>query len=368
MKPFAYIHIGLEKTGTTSLQEFFFLNKQNLAKDNIHLMSSPGARNHTDLAAYAYDKTLGDLIVQKNIQTTEAKEAFREEFLERFTREIQTVKKTKAHLLVSSEHLSSRVFSKNEIRKLIGLFTKEGYQPKIIVYLRRQDQYLLSTYSTWLKSGATAELNQKAYKRKRYDYLSLLELWGEVVGDKNLTVKIFERARMYKNDLIEDFMQILGITETSNYQQPASDLNKSLDKNKLLFLQSINSLVPSVVNGQSNPLRGELVKALEQMDNSNKLSLDPKLSQTILDYYKADNVAIKEKYFPQHIGSLFNETIKTNAADADKSSALTIEELYQITSALWNHQQTEINDLTIKCNKQQAKIDEYARTNEAIEE
>ena len=361
MKPIAYIHIGLEKTGTTTLQEFFHLNKENLAKDNIHFMSSPGTRNHTDLVAYAYDKTLGDLIVQKNLHTSEAKQIFRENFIARFNDEIHITKSTETNLLVSSEHLSSRVFSKDEIRKLLSLFTENGYQPKIIVYLRRQDQYLLSTYSTWLKSGATAELNEKAYKRKRYDYLSLLEMWSEVVGDEHLVVKIFERAKMHDNDLIQDFLKILDIKDNSVYIDPPADLNKSLDSSKLLFLKSINNLVPAVVDGLKNPLRGELIKALEQIKNTSKLSLDTDLSQAILDYYREDNIIIKKKYFASSGGSLFDETIKPKSSEASEEESLSKEKALEISSALWTFQQEEINNLKQLCSELHNTIEELKK-------
>lgn len=363
MKSIAYIHIGLEKTGTTTLQEFFFLNRDNLAKAGIHFMSSPGTKNHTDLAVYAYDKTLGDLIIQKNLQTPEARDAFRESFLVRFKSEIQQAKTKDSHLLVSCEHLSSRVFSKDEIRKLLGLFIHYGYQAKVIVYLRRQDQYLLSTYSTWLKSGAMAELNENAYKRKRYDYLSLLEMWSEVIGDDNMIVKIFERNQMYKQDLLQDFLMILGIKQNTNYIEPPKNLNKSLDTSKLQFLKSINSLIPSAIDGHKNPLRGELVKVLEQMDNNGKLSLKPELSQRILDYYSQDNKAIQERYFPNQTGTLFNEKIREKTDESTEEQQLTVDKLYEITSALWNHQQGVINHLTERCRELENRLGEIQNGN-----
>lgn len=345
MKPLAYIHIGLEKTGTTTLQEFFHINRELLKYDNIYYPSSPGARNHTDLAAFAYDKALGDLIVQKNIQTPELKEAYRTRFKLEFEQEIANVKKKGYHLLVSSEHLSSRAFSKAEKRKLIALFTDLGYTPKVIVYIRRQDQYLLSTYSTWLKCGATAELNKNAYKRKRYDYLTMLEMWSEVVGKENMIVKIFERPRMFKQDLIQDFLHIIGIQKSDKYQLPPSDLNKSLDKSKLLFLKSMNMLVPEHIEKKKNPLRGNLVEVLENLENGAKLKLPEELSQEILAYYKADNEQIKEAYFPEMDGSLFNEEVKKIDSSDTETNALSSEEIYKLMSSLWNYQQKEINDL-----------------------
>ena len=359
MKPIAYIHIGLEKTGTTTLQEFFYLNRETLQKDNIYYPSSPGARNHTDLAAYAFDKTLGDLIIQKNIQTDELKQAFRTAFKKSFDSEITALNK-KQNLLVSCEHLSSRVFSKDEIRKLLSLFTELGYLPKVIVYLRRQDQYLLSTYSTWLKCGATAELNKNAYKRKRYDYLTLLEMWGELLEVENLIVKIFEKNRMYKNDLIQDFLKILNVTNTEKYLSPPNDLNKSLDKTKLSFLKTMNGLVPEHLDGHKNPLRGDLITALENIDNNEKLRLPAELAKEILAYYKNDNLAIKAKYFPLLEDPLFAENIAPTDNQEANLDHLNTKDLYTITSALWTYQQEEINKLKKAWQDQRQQLNELS--------
>ena len=48
----AVIHIGTEKTGTTTLQEFLHLNRANLKNQGIAYLQSPGERNNRKLATY----------------------------------------------------------------------------------------------------------------------------------------------------------------------------------------------------------------------------------------------------------------------------------------------------------------------------
>ena len=47
------LHIGTEKTGTSTLQEFFYQNKLNLAKNDIFFPETFGKKNHIKLSAYA---------------------------------------------------------------------------------------------------------------------------------------------------------------------------------------------------------------------------------------------------------------------------------------------------------------------------
>ena len=50
-----YLHIGTEKTGTTSVQKFFKANRALLAKNGIVYPVAPGKQNHMGLAASAQD-------------------------------------------------------------------------------------------------------------------------------------------------------------------------------------------------------------------------------------------------------------------------------------------------------------------------
>ena len=65
---------------------------------------------------------------------------------------------------------------------------------KVIIYLRPQEEFLLSTYSTRIKSGGTDEFNPLAYKKNRYDYLGILDNWAKVVGEESINVGIFQKT------------------------------------------------------------------------------------------------------------------------------------------------------------------------------
>ncbi len=341
-KPIAYIHIGLEKTGTTTIQEFAYQNRSLLTVDNIYYPDSPGIKNHTNLPAYAYDKNLNDLAVRKNITNTNDRIYFRNSFEEKFKRELKPIREKKMNLLLSSEHLSSRVGDESEIRKLLSLFTSLNYQPKIIIYLRRQDEMLLSTYSTWVKCGATEELNHNAYKKKRYDFLSQLKLWENCVGQENIIVGLFHKKRLLNGDLIQDFCKKVDINY-KQYELPESKLNKSLSAIQLAFLKDFNKNIPELIDGEKNVLRGDIITALESIVDNSRATLPSNIRSEIQEYFKKDNGSIKRKYFPELEGPLFPSSIENT--DVKKQSELTKEELKTITEELWKFQQNRINKL-----------------------
>ena len=341
-KPIAYIHIGLEKTGTTTIQEFAYQNRSLLAVDNIYYPDSPGIKNHTNLPAYAYDNNLNDLAIRKNITNPNDRTYFRNSFEEKFRKEIEPVREKKMNLLLSSEHLSSRVGDESEIRKLLSLFISLDYQPKIIIYLRRQDEMLLSTYSTWVKCGATEELNHNAYKKKRYDFLSQLKLWENCVGPEQIIVGLFHKKRLYNGDLIQDFCQKININH-KQYEIPKFNLNKSLSAIQLAFLKDFNKNIPELIDGKKNMFRGDVITALEGMVDTTKATLPDNIRQEIQEYFKKDNDTIKNNYYPDMEGPLFPLSIeKTNVK---QSTELTKEELKTITEELWKFQQNRINKL-----------------------
>ncbi len=203
-----FLHIGTEKTGTTSLQQCFYDNKKILLeKYQTFYPSTPGQQNHTDLALYTYEEKLGDLPLRKGLSTNSEITQFKRKFEKDFLREIAPYVKMGYNILLSNEHLSSR--GGRELapkERLIKVFTDLGMKIQIIVYLRPQEEFMASTYSTRIKSGGTDDFDPLAYKKKRYDYLGMMDNWAAVVGTDNIQVGIFQSKRWKDNNLYIDFL------------------------------------------------------------------------------------------------------------------------------------------------------------------
>ena len=354
----AYLHIGLEKTGTTSIQEFLHINRDQLYQQHkLYFPKSPGLKNHIHFPLYAYGKNLGDLPLQKGLTDPEKLAAFRTAFKQDFFQEVKPILNTGSDLLISNEHLSSRVADEADIQKLVALFKELNAQIKVIVYFRRQDKFLISTYSTWVKCGGKQNINMEAYKKPRYDYLHQLNMWGNVLGKENIEVGIFEKSRWKEGSLYLDFCSKIGITSLADLEIPEATFNQSLDKDQIKFLLPFNRLVPEYTKEGRNPLRGDIVEVLEKHSGKEKLKFPNDHIQKINTYFQADNQTIIKEYLKEEIDTLFplkeSETIQKDAAEEE---GLTTQKAIEIAALLWEKQQFKINRLRRLWRELEAKI------------
>ena len=113
---------------------------------------------------------------------------------------------------------------------------QNNYQVKIIVYLRRQDQFMMSRYNQILKTdtgGGTQrfyeyfkDMNGK-YKcvmnyRQRLDYMA------KFFPKENIVVKRFDRSYFYNGDLNADFLHILGVEIDDTFAELPKDENLAI--------------------------------------------------------------------------------------------------------------------------------------------
>lgn len=340
----AYLHIGLEKTGTTSLQEFFYLNRNKLKKEyNIYYPKSPGKKNHIALPIYSYREQIRDLRRQKNLTEDDDLLKFRQQFKKDLANEVTPFLKQGYNLLFSNEHLSSLSMNKEELQNLNQLFLDLNCQVKVIIYLRRQDKFLVSTYSTWLKDGSTSELRKKAYRRKRYNYLFLLDMWSEVIGDEHIIVEVFEKERFKNSSLYANFCSKIGIQDIQEFILPSKQLNKSLDKYQLQLLLAYNRLVPDSIGDEKNKFREKLIEFLEIYSTKEKLTLSDSLVRTINEHYKEDNNIIAQRFFKNIKGSLFSDSDIPDGIEEDKEDTMT-----DIYTVLWPEKSELYNQLLEK--------------------
>ena len=338
-----FIHIGTIKTGTTSLQNFFHLNRESLLRNHgIFYPKTPGHKNHTKLPLYAFDQNMAEMRTRHGIQDARQLENFRKTFKQAFGAEIKPQLELGNDILVSSEHLSSRAMDNKDLIRLLELFEDYKVNIKIIVYLRRQDRMMLSTYSTWVKSGGRWNLNPDAYKNRRYDHLAMLDLWSGAVGIENVVVRVFEKSKLIDGDLYADFCCVLGINPQNQLKIPPKDkLNSSLDEEQIQFLKLFNKFVPTLENNKTNSLRGNIVEYLEAYTNNNRLDISYSQKQAIYKYFEKNNNLIAIKYLN------LKEPLFDSISEADSKNEpvkLTTEKAIEISAHLWLRQQKVINN------------------------
>src|SRR5690348_11074800 len=175
-----WLHIGTEKTGSTSIQTFLARNRAGLLARGRLYPKSTGARTHFSLVAYSLDDERPDST--RRVLGVGHKISL-EEFRRQLTRSIQTeiAAGGAANLLLSSELLGTRLTRPTEIARLKSLCNSLALNTKVIVYIRNQVDFLVSRYTNVIWEGGTGDFN---FDRRTplADYALLLDRWSEKLG------------------------------------------------------------------------------------------------------------------------------------------------------------------------------------------
>ena len=164
-----YLHIGTEKTGTTSIENFLTVNRDRLLKKKILYPKSLGSPNNINLAiAFQSEEKQDDLRIRSNILTQKDIKNFQDRIYKNLKDEIERA--SPEILLISSEHLSSRLNKDKEIHQLYQFLSSFSEQIEVLIYLRRQDSFFESLYSTAIKSGNTFEFSVPPIGSERDDF------------------------------------------------------------------------------------------------------------------------------------------------------------------------------------------------------
>lgn len=287
----AYIHIGTEKTGTSFLQQFLFKNREKLIKDfDILYPKLFESNNHQKLILnFAPDSIRTERIRKKfNLQSETRLNKHLEITSNKFA-ELVT-KREYNKILISSEHFSSRLHSKEEISNVKAFFNKYDYDVKIILVLRHQAEVILSEYSTFQRAGNTGSFNINK-ENFWYNYFNLTEKWGNIFGSENIFV-----LKYSKKELLSNFTGLLGIKLNSSFVIPPTT-NNSISAKSLELLNSFNKTFPRFKNDKNNK-RGDfysyLVKYEKQYGPFEKIKLTPQQFSLVSDKYAKQNQQIKQ--------------------------------------------------------------------------
>ncbi|MEM6580392.1 MAG: hypothetical protein AAF699_03925 [Pseudomonadota bacterium] len=243
----AIVHIGTEKTGSTTIQAFLHENRESLQQQGIAYLKSPGLRNQRKLAVYSMDRKRSDnYIVKHHLREKKARNLWRKKFRQELDTEIAALPNSIDTIVFSSEHLHSRLDSDDEVKRLYRLLNRNFSEFKVLVYLRRQDQVAISLHSTKLLYGATPSAifpPKASLGHHYYDYYGLINRWSSVFGKDNLKIRVFEREKLEGESLLTDFAYAASVKELENLVFPRKQ-NEKLSSNAQEHLLRFNRKYP----------------------------------------------------------------------------------------------------------------------------
>ena len=300
------LHLGAGKTGTSSLQYLLAANREVLAADGTLYPRTPGKARHTRLGMFAKsDEELVRTGAWRRMGRPDPRR-FRRRFRRRLLQEVADA--GARQVLFSDEALFG--LPEDAMRRLRRLTRAIGGDVRVVVYLRRQDERLVSRYQQEVKTGSVATLADWAagYGTNLHDYHQRLSTWCRVLGRSALVVRRFERSSFLNGNLYDDFLDAVGTGLSADRLTPVQTRNESLDAESLEFLRLLN--LHRVENEGAEPGyidNTALVERLRQQEPGRMLTLPEAVLDREMERWERSNRATAEEFLGDPDGLLFRE-------------------------------------------------------------
>jgi len=297
------LHIGTEKTGTTSIQDFLTANEEELSKRRIAISKALGRGNNRVLALYFQDN-LDDMSQRLRLTSVEAQRDYFAPVLSAFKAEVEAVRTDHDLFVISTEHLHSRLKSPEAVRSVRDFLVTLFDEIHVYVYIREQAHLVESIYSTWIEGGGGSltleEFAQQAVVgNPYYDYELLLRMWEEAFGMDALHPKVYRRDSMEQGDVRKDFLvNAFGLSDLSGLDFPAVESNRSLGSLGLAIGLTLNKRMPQFwPSGSRNRLRDAIMRACVLSGLARIGKRTPVNAEKIRTRFKNSNATCAKRYF-----------------------------------------------------------------------
>ncbi|BBD09285.1 hypothetical protein [Desulfovibrio ferrophilus] len=315
-----YLHIGYFKTGTTALQHFLWHNRDALAEQGV-LYPETGCleqNGHVHLVSSIFQKHGHKIPVWLN-------ETFKPEAIWSALRaEIDS--SDCQDIVLSNEHFCSfcHNYSVEPLLAELGSLL-EGYNVKIISYLRRIDDYILSWYNQIIKMGnCTISLNRYIDlllgRRDHHLYHGrILNLFAGQYEQENIIVRLYDRDHLKDGDVVADFMSLFGV-DAGEFSGREQSLNSSLAPEYISLRQHLNVGWQSCDTGRYyHENVNDVLRNMAQMDaDANQGKIDVEEMLTTLWPHITE---IAERYCPEYL-SLYDDRLAVQEKYEKISSGL----------------------------------------------
>lgn len=297
------LHIGTEKTGTTLLQDWLLENRDALSRQRVYLPTTLGKRDHRWFTAF-FQRKPDEWFKRKGIRTGEDKKRVFEGFLDRVVAEVKQAEKQHDLFIITSEHLHSRIEDRETIENIRQFLDTIFEQTTILCYFRDQADMAVSLYSTALKTGHTAPLDDFLSRTvtptsRYYDFKHIADDWSEVFGRERCIFRLFDRSRFTEGDLRQDFLSCLPqAIDPSRLTYGTTSRNESLPPLVAAAFRQINTQVPYwTEDGGMSKLNVRLKSKITAFEGLQPGKIDSPRKPAIRAMFAARNAAFLAEYF-----------------------------------------------------------------------
>jgi len=204
------LHVGMPKTGTSSIQDSLF---HGLSDPRFRYVSLGHVNSAIFLATLFGSQPETFWLFRRSRRSPDEIDRMRRGFAARLRRVLRTAAARGQTPIISAEYCWQ--LTEAELARLSNFFTTEGFVVRIIAYIRPIRSWLESHFQQSVKIGGHAfdpTLAACPAETRPYHYAGKLAAFERVFGRENLTVRPFIRAGLAGGCVVRDFCGTLGVT------------------------------------------------------------------------------------------------------------------------------------------------------------
>ncbi|KAJ3054323.1 hypothetical protein HK102_011541 [Quaeritorhiza haematococci] len=200
-------------------------------------------------------------------------------------------------LLISSENLSNLVYA--HALELHRLIASRCERTKVFYYVRRQDDWILSSWQQWHhKAGVALEAwVDHCIERRIPDFLATANSFEDVYGAGSLSVVPLHGSAFGAGGLLPDFYRRAGI-EMADGSRGDPISNQAVNP----YLCDILARIPSVFESQHHDMEvaarlARHVSSADLLFRRHGEFMNDAVRNRILDHFAPDNRELHRRYF-----------------------------------------------------------------------
>lgn len=297
------LHIGSEKTGSTSIQNFLYSNKAALQSQGIYVPSFMEKQNSDLVISCLNEGKYDEYLLKHGIYNSFQREAYNKKVKRRVAKELSCLDNSIDKVIISSEHFHSKLTDKEEVKRLLSFMRDYFTDISVVFYVREQSSLVISSYSTIVKSGNVrinyitpnleTFIDQWCRKDNHfYNYKTVLDKWDAALEKGGIDVGIFNTKFLYKGCVVQDFINRLGIN--SKKLKIPNIRNESLTSFGVGVGRVVNMIFPA--HSIYSPVRNVLFKFVNRVPLGEKLKINESKVKIIKEEFEESNNYISSKY------------------------------------------------------------------------
>ncbi len=269
------LHIGTNKTGTTSIQLFLQKNRTVLKECGVYYPTE----GISPLGAHHY--------IASSVREAPYPPYPSKHSIEEHVSDIMESSKDCDTVVVSSELF----FDESGIdSKKLKLLTEPFEAVETIVYLRRQDLYAESFHNSRIRTGAKSVKLENFAQSINVNYTDRLAFWDNFSSE--IKIGIFEPKKLVEGDLLLDFMSKANLEHVSGLDFELARTNESVNVLAAETLSLINDIT-DISQPKRNTIGDFFNDRYPELKN-HRLTVVQRTS--ILEKYETSNIELGKRY------------------------------------------------------------------------